>query len=77
LPSTAAAFARHKQYPYLRLEQHREKLWTGRLCLKCASQRDPYGIYGRSWYDHRARTVESLIPCILADFCAVATYIGP
>ena len=72
LPPTAAALARKKQYPYLRLEKHHEKLWTGRLRLKRAGDHYPYGIDGKSWYDHRARTVESLIPRILADFRAVA-----
>ncbi len=72
LPPTAAALARQKQYPYLRLEKHHEKRWTGRLRLKRAGHHYPYGIDGKSWYDHRARTVESLIPRILADFRAVA-----
>ena len=72
LPPTAAALARKKQYPYLRLEKNHEKRWTGRLRLKRAGHHYPYGIDGKSWYDHRARTVESLIPRILADFRAVA-----
>jgi len=72
LPPTAAALAKQKQYPYLRLEQHHEKIWTGRLRLKRAGHHYSYGIDGKSWYDHRGRTVESLIPRILADFRAVA-----
>jgi hypothetical protein len=72
LPPTAAALAKQKQYPYLRLEKHHEKIWTGRLRLKRAGHHYPYGIDGKSWYDHGGRTVESLIPHILANFRAVA-----
>lgn len=41
--------------------------------MKRPSYRYPYRVDGKSWHDTRGRTVESLIPRMLADFKAVAT----
>jgi hypothetical protein len=72
LPPTPADLNRQKRDSWFRPEKHHETIWSGRLRLKRPGYRYPYGIDGKSWYDTRGRTVEALIPRILADFQAVA-----
>ena len=72
LPPTSADLAKQKKYPYLRLEKRYETIWSGRLRLKRPSRRYPYGVDAKSWYETAHRTIDSLIPKILADFRAVA-----
>jgi len=72
LPPTPADLNRQKRDSWFRPEKRHEKIWSGRLRLKRPGYRYPYGMDGKSWYDTRGRTVESLIPRILADFQAVA-----
>jgi hypothetical protein len=73
LPPAQADLNRQKRDNWFRPEKRHEKIWSGRLRLKRPGYRYPYGIDGKSWYDTRGRTVETLIPRILADLQAVAT----
>jgi len=72
LPPTAADLAKQKKYPYLRLEQHHDRVWSGVLRLK--RERPPYSYHvdAKSWRETANQTLDAQLPKILADFRAVA-----
>lgn len=72
LPPSKAELARRAQFSYHRPEKRFEKIWSGRLRLKRPGHQYPYGVDGKSWFETANRSLDELIPRILADFRAVA-----
>jgi hypothetical protein len=73
LPCTATEIARQKRDPYFRPERRTETVWSGRLRFKRPRPDYFYHLDGKSWFETKTRTLDVLIPCILADLRAVAT----
>lgn len=72
LPFTATELARQKRDPYFRPERRTETLWSGRLRFKRPRPDYFYHLDGKSWFETKTRTLDVLIPRILADLRAVA-----
>jgi hypothetical protein len=72
LPPTEADLRRQKRDSWFRPEKRSEKIWSGRLRVKRARPGYRYHIDGKSWFETASRTLDDLIPRILADFRAVA-----
>lgn len=75
LPPTQAELNRQKRDSWFRPEKRYETLWSGRLRLKRPNPGYPYRIDGKSWFETANRSLDDLIPKIIADFRAVATHI--
>jgi hypothetical protein len=73
LPFTATELARQKRDPYFRPERRTETVWSGRLRFKRPRPDYFYHLDGKSWFETKTRTLDVLIPRILADLRAVAT----
>jgi hypothetical protein len=72
LPFTATELARQKRDPYFRPERRTETVWSGRLRFKRPRPDYCYHLDGKSWFETKTRTLDVLIPRILADLRAVA-----
>ena len=72
LPPTATDLAKQKRNPYFRPERRTETIWSGRLRIKRPRPDYPYHLDGKSWFETKTRTLDVLIPRVLADFRAVA-----
>jgi len=72
LPPTATDLAKQKRNPYFRPERRTETVWSGRLRLKRPRPDYQYHLDGKSWFETKTRTLDVLIPRVLADFRAVA-----
>ena len=75
LPPTQAELNRQKRDSWFRPEKRYETLWSGRLRLKRPNPGYWYRTDGKSWFETANRSLDDLIPKIIADFRAVATHI--
>jgi hypothetical protein len=72
IPPSEAELKRQKRDPWFRPEPHHETLWSGHLRLKRPRPGYCYHVDGKSWFETTHRTLDMLIPKILADFRTVA-----